>query len=265
MGTLKGKVCLVTGASRGVGKGIALGLGEAGATVYVTGRTIVEGDAMVPLSGTVGKTGEEIDQKGGKGIAIGCDHRNDADVEAVFGRIQQEQGKLDVLVNNAWAGYEGYVTGRHMPPGFSFWDKPISYWDDNLDGLRWSYVASWFAAKLMVAQRSGLIVNVSNRVPDPGDPAYDVAKSGTDRLTLDIAHQLRPHNVAVVSLYPGLVRTENVLFNAQYFDLSQSESPLFSGRAVAALAGDPQIMDKSGRGFVVADLAQEYGFSDDPD
>src|SRR5262249_11936195 len=100
---------------------------------------------------------------------------------------------------------------------------------------------------------------------DPGDPAYDIAKSGTDRLTLDMAHQLRQHNVAVVSLYPGLVRTENILFNAQYFDLSQSESPIFSGRAVAALAADPQIMDKSGRGFVVADLAREYGFRDDPD
>ena len=262
MGILTGKVALVTGASRGVGKGIALGLGEAGATLYVTGRTVAEGEAAVPLAGTVGATAAETTQIGGKGIAVPCDHRDDSQVEAVFQRIEREAGRLDLLVNNAWAGYEGYVTGKHLPPGVSFWQKPLSYWDDNLDGLRWTYSASWFAAKRMVEQESGLIINVSNDVPNPGDPAYGVAKSGTDRLTWEIAHALREHHIAVVSIYPGLVRTENVLANAQWFDLSQSESPLFSGRAAAALAADPNILDKSGRTFTVAALAREYGFED---
>lgn len=264
MGTLTGKVALVTGASRGVGKGIALGLGEAGATVYITGRTVTEGEATVPLPGTVGSTAQAVTEIGGKGIAVQVDHRNDEQVEAAFERVRREQGRLDVLVNNAWAGYEGYVTGKHMPPGFSFWEKPMSYWDDNMDGLRWAYIASWFAAKRMVERRSGLIVNVSNGVLNPGDPAYGIAKSATDRLTIEMAHQLREHNVAVVSLYPGLVRTENVLANAQWFDMSQSESPLFSGRAVAALAADPNVLQKNGRTLVVAELAREYGFVDLP-
>ena len=264
MGSLTGKVALVTGASCGVGKGIALGLGEAGATVYVTGRTVIEGEAAVPLAGAVGSTATAVTEIGGTGIPVPCDHRIDSLVEALFARIDVEQAKLDLLVNNAWAGYEGYVTDKHLPPNFAFWDKPLSYWDDNLDGLRWAYVASWHAAKRMVAQRGGLIVNVSNSVPNPGDPAYGIAKSATDRLTVEMAHQLREHKVAVISLYPGLVRTENVLANAQWFDMSQSESPLFSGRAVAALAADLQIMGKSGRAFVVTELAREYGFIDLP-
>jgi dehydrogenase/reductase SDR family protein 1 len=262
MGTLTGKVALVTGASRGVGKGIALGLGEVGATVYVTGRTVSEGEASVPLPGTVGSTAQAVTEIGGKGIAVQCDHRIDAMVGAVFALIEGEQTRLDVLVNNAWAGYEGYVTGKHMPPNFPFWEKPMSYWDDNLNGLRWAFIASWFAAKRMVERRGGLIVNVSNGTPNPGDPSYGVAKSATDRLTVEMAHQLREYNVAVVSLYPGLVRTENILVNAQWFDMTHSEAPLFSGRAVAALAADPQIMDKSGRAVVVAELAREYGFVD---
>ncbi|MEO8396968.1 MAG: SDR family NAD(P)-dependent oxidoreductase, partial [Chloroflexota bacterium] len=153
MGTLTGKVALVTGASRGVGKGIALGLGEAGATVYITGRTVREGEAAVPLAGTVAATAQAVTEIGGTGIPVACDHRNDARVAAVFALIAGEQTRLDVLVNSAWAGYEGYVTGKHMPPGFSFWKKPMSYWDDNLDGLRWTYIASWHAAQRMVEQR----------------------------------------------------------------------------------------------------------------
>lgn len=262
MSNLAGKIALVTGASRGVGKGIALGLGEAGATVYVTGRTVKEGEAAVPLPGTVGATAAEVARLGGSGIPVQVDHRDDAQVKAAFRRLKRERGRLDILVNNAWAGYEGYVTGKHKSPGLAFWKKPLSYWDDNLDGLRWAFVASWHAAPLLIAQPGGLIVNISNFVPDPGDPAYCIAKSGTDRLTVELAHQFREHHIAVVSLYPGLVRTENVLVNARWFDMSKSESPLFTGRAVAALAADPNIMDKTGRGFIVADLAREYGFED---
>jgi len=262
MGTLTGKIALVTGASRGVGKGIALSLGEAGATVYITGRSRQEGESGVALPGTITQTADEVTAMGGQGIAIHCDHRDDAQVETAFQRIMTEQGQLDVLVNNAWAGYEGYVDDRHLPPNFSFWKKPISFWDENLAGLRWAYVASHFAAPIMVEQRSGLIVNISFRVGETGDPAYNIAKTGTDRLAREMAHQLREHHVAAVSLSPGLVRTESVLKNAQWFDMSTSESPQYTGRAVVALANDPQVMARSGQALLVADLAVAYDFDD---
>lgn len=262
MTTLSRKIVLVTGASRGVGKGIATALGAAGATVYVTGRTVTGEEAAVPLSGAVDQTAAEVTQAGGHGIAIRCDHRDDAQVEAVFARIHQEQGRLDLLVNNAWAGYEGYVTNQHYPPLHPFWEKPIAYWDDNLIGVRWAYVASVLAARLMVPLRAGLIVNISFSPLSLGNPAYNVAKIAVDRLTRDMAHQLREHQVAVVSLHPGLVRTEVVLLNAQYFDMSNAESPQFTGRAVQALASDPALLAKSGQAFKVAELAQEYDFDD---
>ena len=198
MDSLAGKIALVTGASRGVGKGIALSLGAAGATVYVTGRSRQEGQARGGLLGTVAQTAEAVTATGGQGIAVHCDHRDDAQVEAVFQRIQAEQGRLDVLVNNAWAGYEGYADNSHLPPDFPFWKKPISFWDDNIAGVRWAYVASRFAAPLMVAQRSGLIVSISFRVPEIGDAAYNVAKTATDRLAREMAQQLREYGVAVV-------------------------------------------------------------------
>ncbi|MBK8025101.1 MAG: SDR family NAD(P)-dependent oxidoreductase [Chloroflexi bacterium] len=256
------RVALVTGASRGVGRGVALGLGEAGATVYVTGRTVDVANAAVPLDGTVLETAEMVSGMGGKSTAIPCDHDDDQQVEAVFERIDAEQGRLDVLVSNAWRGYEGYSTGEHFPPDHPFWLKPLSYWDENLVGLRWAYVAGVLAARRMTEKRAGLIVNVSFGVPEPGNPAYNIAKSGADRLTWEMAHQLRPHGIAVISLYPGLVRTESVLLNAQYFDMTQSESPLFTGRAVAALAADPDVIRRSGQAVTVAELSRAYGFAD---
>lgn len=264
MGKLTGKVALVTGASRGVGKGIALSLGEAGATVYITGRTQREADATVPLAGTIHATAEEVTRMGGQGIAIPCDHRDDAQVEAAFNRIKAEQGRLDLLVNNAWAGYEGYHNNTHYPPMVPFWEKPLSYWNDNLDGLRWTYIASVLGTRLMLeaGQKSGLIVNISFGVPEPGNAPYGVAKSATDRLSWEFAHQLREHGIAALSLYPGLVRTEGVILNAQYFDMRTSESPQFTGRAVVALAADPDVMTKTGQTFVVAKLANEYNFDD---
>lgn len=261
MGTLSGKVAVVTGASRGVGKGIAVGLGEAGATVYVTGRTVNEGEASVPLPGTVGATAEAVTAAGGRGVAVRCDHSDDAQVQDVFKKVADSEGKLDLLVNNAWSGYEGWVTGKYASISQKFWEKPLSYWHENVDPLRWTYVASLFAAPLLIVQ-GGLIINISNATADPGDPAYALAKFGTDRLTYDMAAQLREFNVAVVSLYPGLVRTENIMVNAEWFDMTNSQSPLFTGRAGAALAADPNIMEKTGWTFFVADLGKEYGFED---
>jgi len=262
MGTLTGKVALVTGASRGVGRGVALSLGEAGATVYVTGRTVDETQAVVPLTGTVHQTAAEVTRLGGQGIAVRCDHRDDGQVEAVLQRIRDEQGRLDIVVNNAWAGYEGYHSNTYPPPNVPFWERPPSFWDDNLIGVRWTYVTSRFAVPIMVAQPRGLIVNISFGALTPGNAAYNVAKTATDRLSWEMAQALREHQITVLSLYPGLVRTEGVLLNAQYFDLSNSESPQFTGRAVVALAADPRVLDRSGQAWVVARLAGDYDFDD---
>lgn len=266
---LAGKVALVTGASRGVGKGVALGLGEAGATVYVTGRTL-EGTSVDGFPGTVLETADQVTTLGGRGLALPCDHRDDAQVAAVFERIGGEQGRLDILVNNAWGGYEHMV--EQTSPGqweFTwlrpFWEQPLWRWDAAFSaGVRAAYVASQHAARLMVGQRSGLIANISYWASQKhlGNVAYGAAKAAVDKLSTDMAHELREHSVSVVSLYPGLVRTEAVMHNATAFDLSNSESPQFIGRSVAALANDPRVIDKSGQVLVAAALALEYGFTD---
>jgi NAD(P)-dependent dehydrogenase (short-subunit alcohol dehydrogenase family) len=263
MRPLTEKIALVTGASRGVGRGIALGLGEAGATVYVTGRTLAEGTGVGNLEGTIHRTAEEVTQLGGKGIALQCDHRNDAEVEAVFARIAQDHKRLDVLVNNVWGGYEHYVNGTEFWKETGFWTIPISRWDSMFEsGVRAHYVASVMAVPLMIPQRSGLIVNISFFAAQRNDRgvAYGVAKSASDRMAACMAYDLRDSNIAALSLYPGLVRTESVL--RANFDLSNSESPQFIGRAVAALATDPNIMQKSGQVLIAAAIALEYGFTD---
>lgn len=248
-----------------MGKGIALGLGEAGATVYITGRTVDEGKGPEGLPGTVFETAEAVDALGGHGIAIPCDHRDDAQVEAAFRRVMTEQGRLDLLVNNVWGGYENLVTDDEYIENFPFWEQPVVRWDAMFAaGVRAHFVASVFAAQVMVKQGSGLIVTVSSWAAQKsiGSPAYGAAKAADDKMTKDMARQLREHGVAAVSFYPGLVRTENVMRFAEYMDLSNSESPQFSGRVIAALAGDPNIMEKSGQVLVGAAVAFEYGVSD---
>lgn len=263
MQQLNGKVALVTGASRGVGKGIALGLGEAGATVYLTGRTVVEGQSAARLPGTIHQTAGEVTALGGTGIALACDHRDDAQVQAVFDRIRTEQGRLDILVNNVWGGYEHFSDGTEFWKERGFWTAPIARWDAMFQaGVRAHYVASVFAAQMMTAQRSGLIVNISFFAAQRNDRgvAYGIAKTASDRMAATMAHELREYNVTAVALYPGLVRTESVL--KADFDLSNSESPQFIGRAVAALAADPAVQRKTGQVLVAAALALEYGFTD---
>jgi NAD(P)-dependent dehydrogenase (short-subunit alcohol dehydrogenase family) len=262
---LKGQIALVTGASRGVGRGIALGLGEAGATVYVTGRTEVEGAGREGLAGSVQRTAEEVSARGGQGIPVVCDHRDDAQVEALFARIRAEQGRLDLLVNSVWAGYEYMVEGNEFTWIRPFWEQPLWRWDAMFaSGVRAHYAACCLAAPMMIEQRCGLIVIVSFWAAQKhmGNVAYGAAKAADDKLAADIAHELRPHNVVAVSLYPGLVRTEAVMRDAQYIDMTNSESPEFVGHAVAGLAVDPHRMDKSGQVLVTANLAQEYGFDD---
>ncbi len=249
MTKLSGKITLVTGATRGVGKGVALELAESGATVYATGRTIRE-NAFA---------------ENGKVIPVRCDHNRDAEVEAVFHRIAADQEHLDILVNNVWGGYENMIEDGEFTWMLPFWKQPLWRWHAMFGaGVRAHYVASAYAARTMVEHRSGLIVNISFWAAQKhlGNVAYGVSKAATDKLTADAACELREFNVAVVSLYPGLVRTEKVMEAAAYLDLSNSESPQFIGRAVAALATDPKIMEKSGRVVVAARLAQEYGFAD---
>ncbi len=261
---LNDKVTLVTGASRGVGKGVAIALGEAGATVYVTGRSTLAGGPTGSLPGTVEDTAEAVTAAGGNGVAVACDHRDDEQTRRVFDRIEGD-GRLDVLVNCAWAGYERLHDGQYELLAKPFWKQPNTLWDEMFaPGVRTQYVASALAARLMIEQHAGLIVNVSSfaSADEEASVALRVAKATTDRLTEAMAHQLRGRGVAVVSLYPGLVRTEGILKWAEFMDLSNSESPALVGRAVVALAADPDALARSGRVLVAAELADECGFAD---
>ena len=261
------KVAVVTGGSRGVGKGIALGLGEAGATVYVTGRTAVEGRSAEGLSGSLESTVKEIDALGGRGIAVVCDHTDDGQAQEAFERILTEAGRLDVLVNNVWGGYENAVEDGEYTFERPFWEQPLWRWDSMFDaGVRAHFVASKLASPVMIRQRSGLIVNISSHAAREyaGNVVFGVSKAATDRLTADTAKELKEHGVAVVSLYPGFVRTERILQASKrnQVDLENSESPLFVGRAVAALASDGRILKKTGKTLLTSMLAEEYGFTD---
>ncbi|MCI0395676.1 MAG: SDR family NAD(P)-dependent oxidoreductase [Chloroflexi bacterium] len=272
MPDLRGKVAVVTGASRGAGRGIALMLGEAGATVYVTGRSRRGGPTTAGQPETVDETAELVTARGGQGIAVRCDHTVDVEVAALFACVQEAHGRLDVLVNNAWGGYEDY---NESPFDAPFWEQPLWRWDKMFSaGVRAHMVSSYYAAPLMLPQRQGLIVNITTYMKpdryDNGSPFYDIAKTAINRMALVMAEELRPYNIAAVALSPGWMRTEGMLraFNTdevhwrQVPDLSRTESPLYVGRAVAALAADPQVMAKTGRLLTSGGLAQEYGFTD---
>ncbi len=257
---LSGRVCLVTGASLGVGKGIALALGSAGATVYVTGRSGKATDN--PFGGTVFATAEEVTKRGGRGVAVVCDHGDDQQVRALFKRIEQESGRLDVLVNNATAIPEGLTE-----PG-PFWEKPLGFVKLLDVGLRSNYVASWLAAPMLIRQ-GGLVVNSSS----PGakcyvhGPAYGAAKAGVDKMSHDMAHDFKPHGVAVVAIWLGLVKTEKVLTvdanKSKYGPmLAVAESAEFGGLIIDALYNDPNRMELTGQVFFAAELAERYGIKD---
>ena len=262
------RVALVTGASRGAGKGIALALGAAGMTVYVTGRSITRSLGRlkdVPLPGTIVETAAQITALGGTGIALGCDHRDDAAVEAALARVSEESGRLDILVNNAASIHDALID-----PG-GFWEKPLELADILDVGLRSAYVASYFAAPLMVRARRGLIAFVSSFGSScyMHGPAYGAQKAGVDKFAADMAVDLAPHGVATLSLWLGPQLTERTAAAGrsrpeQYAAfLQQAEKPQFNGRIIHALASDPELMSVSGQTLISAEVAHRYGITEE--
>lgn len=212
-----------------------------------------------------GRSAPDHDVANERITVIRCDHRLEHDVNSAFSLILREFKTIDVLVNNVWGGYEHMLENGVFTWSKPFWEQPLWRWDSMFAaGVRAHYQASQLAAPSMIAQRRGLIVNISFWASQKhvGNVAYGVSKAATDKLTSDTAAELKPHGVAVVSLYPGLVRTEKVMESAQWLDLTNSESPEFIGRAVAALAADPDVLRHSGEVLVAARVAIEYGFTD---
>lgn len=262
MGLTRDRVVVVTGASRGAGKGIAVALGATGATVYCTGRTRQEGDAALP--GTVAATARAVTEAGGHGVPVYCDHADDEQVKALFQQVQNEQGRLDILVNNA--------TNLHdaLTDKGPFWEKPLELVQLLDVGLRSHYTAAWYAAPLLLANGEGLIVNTSSfggRIYMHG-PAYGAGKAAVDKMSHDMALDFRPHQVAVISIWMGLLLTERTraVFEAEpemYADLAATaEYPEFTGRVIDALAADPKLMSRSGKVWIGAELGEEYGLVD---
>ena len=260
---LSGKIVIVTGASRGVGRGIAAAFGDTGSTVYVTGRS-VEGEATTEgLPGTIEETARLVTERGGLGIAVRCDHTDDHDIEWLMSAID-EAGPPDVLVNNAWPGYERSDEGRFDHP---FWKQPRWRYDLFFDALRGMYVTTQLVAQRMVGRVGGLIVLVSFTDGDIylGQVPYDVVKHAANRMAFGMAEDLRRYDVSVMALHPGFVRTERV--EAAWRRLGDGpaavvHSPEYVGRAAAVLAASEDVMTHTGEAVAVGDIARRYGFRD---
>jgi NAD(P)-dependent dehydrogenase (short-subunit alcohol dehydrogenase family) len=259
------RVAWVTGASRGVGRGIAVALGEAGWIVYLTGRSSAAG-RTTQLPGTVEESAAAVSAAGGMGIGVICDHRDDAAVADVAGRIRAEQGRLDLLVNNAWGGYERLSAGTRQAWEewtAPLWQQPLELFDAMFTGgVRGHYVALALFAPLLITTPDSLVVTTSVAIPDvdlgASGAAYAMAKAADDRLAQAAAEQLKTHKVASVAVHPGWVRTEAVMLYAGHLDLTRSQSPEGVGRAITALAGDPALLSLTGQAFGVEELAARY-------
>ena len=259
-GPLAGKVAVVTGSSRGIGRGIAVGLGEAGATVYVTGRSTGDG----PL--TIDTTAQMVTDAGGVGVPVQTDFGDDAQIEALYERIRNEQGRLDIHVNNAFKIPDPPVWGG------KFWEHPIQVWDDQVGiGLRAAYVASVHAARLMMEADDALrfMVNISSSGSERYalSASYGIAKMGTDRLSRDFAVEGKEDGLVVIGLWPSQVLTEFIVESIDKGDIEldeeHAETPLYSGRVVATLATDPDRASRSGQVFTTAELAVHYDIRDE--
>ena len=270
MKPLEGKIAIAGGASRGAGRGIAVALGEAGATVYVAARTSKDGPRPADgLPGTVEETAEELTARGGRGIAVPADLGDEAQVAALFQRVEKEHGRLDILVNAAWYS--------HIMSDWSqaFWKLSSARWQEMLQIVSAYWLTGVHAARVMERQGHGLIAYVTDRqISDPsvyyGQMTWDVGHHAIERLVLGMGEELKKSKVAVVGMNPGFMRTERVLGHMRrasdaerrQFRFDLSETPEYVGRAVAALAADPRAMRKSGQLLWAADLAKEYGFTD---
>lgn len=258
---LKDCLALVTGASRGVGKGIALELGMAGATVIVTGRSR-KGKTTEHLPGSIDETAGAITKAGGKGIPLKCDHTKDNDVANLAKHIQKKFGRLDVLVNNVWGGYENYKEELFNLP---FWKQPVWRWDKMFNsGVRAHYTASRALSPLLLKSAKPLIVNISfgDRNKFLGDVQYDLAKYTVTRLGFALSEKLKKDSVTAITVFPGFCRTERVLQGASKKALKQTHSPRYVGRAIVHLYQDKNLHKKTGQAFKVADLGKRYGFTD---
>jgi NAD(P)-dependent dehydrogenase (short-subunit alcohol dehydrogenase family) len=272
MTALNNSTALVTGASRGAGRAIAVELGSTGATVYVTGRSVRGGPTTDNVPGTIDETASQVTERGGTGIAIRCDHTSDSDVESLFDVIRRQHGRLDLLVNNVWGGYEHPDCS---PLAFApFWEQSLHQWDRMFTaGVRAHLTASRLAAPLMVPQRRGLIVSTTanlRALPYMRNIFYDLAKNAVSHLVWAMAEELREHGVSVVAVAPGFMRTERVVEAFTRAGAAAAlngpdgprETPVYLGRAIAALAADPRAIEKSGQLLEVGTLANEYGFTD---
>jgi len=265
-------VALVTGASRGAGRGIAVELGAAGATVYVTGRSVRGGPTTDDVPGTIEESAQEVTDRGGRGIAVRCDHTVDSDVESLFSRIRADHGRLDLLVNNVWGGYED-AECRPLAV-VPFWEQSPRQWDRMFTaGVRAHLTASRLAVPLMLAFRRGLIVSTTanlDALPYMRNVFYDLAKNAIARLTWAMAQELREHGIATLAVAPGFMRTERVVeafrragaLDALDGPGGPKETTTYLGHAIVALASDERILEKSGQLVDVGTLAREYGFTD---
>jgi NAD(P)-dependent dehydrogenase (short-subunit alcohol dehydrogenase family) len=257
------RVAVVTGASRGAGRGIAIALGAHGYTVYVTGRTLKEGEAALP--GTIGETAAEVTKAGGTGIPVRVDHSNDAETKALFDQVEKEQGRLDILVNNV-----AHIGDELILPG-GFWEKSLDLAKILDVGLRSQYVASYYAAPVMVRQKKGLIIFTSSfgSVCYMHGAAYGAQKAGIDKFAADMAVDLKDYNVATASIWMGMLMTErSKKAIAEHPDMygklaEMAETPEYTGHVIAAMYDDPDIMSLSGQTVIGAEIAVDrYGLSD---
>jgi NAD(P)-dependent dehydrogenase (short-subunit alcohol dehydrogenase family) len=270
--SLNDVVALVTGASRGAGRGIAVELGAAGATVYVTGRSVRGGPTTDDVPGTIEKSAQEVTDRGGRGIAVRCDHTVDSDVESLFSRIRADRGRLDLLVNNVWGGYED-AECRPLAV-VPFWEQSLRQWDRMFTaGVRAHLTASRLAVPLMLSVRRGLIVSTTanlDALPYMRNVFYDLAKNAIARLTWAMAQELREHGIAALAVAAGFMRTERVIEAFRRAGASAAldgpggpkETTAYLGRAIVALASDGRVLEKSGQLVEVGTLAREYGFTD---
>lgn len=259
----KAPVAVVTGASRGAGRGIAIALGCHGCIVYVTGRSEKAGDHSLP--GTIFETAAAVTAAGGTGIAVRVDHGDDKQVQALIAQVLREQGRIDILVNNAAAVYDELTTPGH------FWEKPLKLVDMLDVGLRSGYVASYYAAPAMTAQRHGLVIftSASGSVHYVFGPAYGAHKAGLDKFAADMAVDFKEFNVAAVSIWMGALLTDRlkmvIAADPEKFAYLESttETPEFTGYVIWALYNDPDLMSVSGQTVIGAEMAVKYGIKDE--